>query len=50
MNLFENKIEEVKNHFLKNDLHLGYRRLVDCVLETQNFDVYKIKYKKNLIF
>jgi ABC-2 type transport system ATP-binding protein len=33
--------EEVKNHFLKNDIHLGFRRLVDCALETQNMQVFQ---------
>jgi ABC-2 type transport system ATP-binding protein len=41
MQNFIEKIEEVKNHFLKNDLHLGFRRLVDCALETQNMKVFQ---------
>jgi ABC-2 type transport system ATP-binding protein len=38
--LFEKKIEEVKLHFYNNDVHLGYRRLLDCVLETQDLNVF----------
>lgn len=41
MQNFTEKIEEVKNHFLKNDIHLGFRRLVDCALETQNMQVFQ---------
>ena len=41
MNIFQQKIEEVINHFNKNDLHLGFRRMVDCALETQDILVYK---------
>jgi ABC-2 type transport system ATP-binding protein len=30
------KIDEVKLHFENKDIHLGFRRLVDCVLDTQD--------------
>lgn len=41
MQNFTEKTEEVKNHFLKNDFHLGFRRLIDCALETQNMQVFQ---------
>ena len=41
MNLFEQKIEQVIAHLKNNDVHLGYRRLIDCVLDTQNADWFR---------
>jgi ABC-2 type transport system ATP-binding protein len=41
MQNFIEKIEEVKHHFIKNDVHLGFRRLIDCALETQHMQVFQ---------
>jgi ABC-2 type transport system ATP-binding protein len=35
-----NRLAEVKNYFDNGDTHLGYRRLLDCAIETQNDTVY----------
>ena len=41
------KIEEVKLHFENKDIHLGFRRLVDCVLDTQDMNHFKSCIKLN---
>lgn len=33
MNEFNQRLNEVENHLQHNDLDLGYRRLIDCVLD-----------------
>lgn len=38
---YKEKLQIVSDHFDNGDTHLGYRKLVDCVLDTQNFDLYK---------
>lgn len=35
------RLHEVKSYFDNGDLHLGYRRLLDSALETQDMEVYK---------
>ncbi|MES2882676.1 MAG: ABC transporter ATP-binding protein [Bacteroidota bacterium] len=40
MTYFTNRLQEVNNYFLNGDVHLGYRRLLDAAIETNNFDVY----------
>ncbi len=40
MNKFQTKINQCRNHLLNQDIDLGFRRLVDCVLDTQNLDLY----------
>lgn len=46
MHKFIDRLIEVENHFIQDDLSLGYRRLIDCVLDSANLDFYKkiIKY------
>lgn len=41
MQTFQNKLNEVAGHFRAGDIHLGFRRLVDCVLDTQDLVFYK---------
>lgn len=41
MNKFQAKIDQCRNHLLNQDIDLGFRKLVDCVLDTENFDLYK---------
>ncbi|MEY2829410.1 MAG: hypothetical protein RIQ33_1268 [Bacteroidota bacterium] len=41
MQNFIEKIEEVKQHFVLKDFHLGFRRLIDCAFETQNMPVFE---------
>ena len=41
MNHFQNRLHEVNNYFLNGDVHLGYRRLLDAAIETNNFEVYE---------
>ncbi len=38
---FKEKLTEVSNHLHNGDLDLSYRKLVDCVLDTQNQEFYK---------
>lgn len=38
---FDHRLQEVAQYFSNNDLHLGYRRLLDAAIETQNFSVYE---------
>jgi ABC-2 type transport system ATP-binding protein len=37
---FSNRLTEVNNYFENKDFHLGYRRLLDAAIETNDFDVY----------
>ena len=41
MNEFEQRLNEVENHLLHNDLDLGYRRLIDCVLDLGEKSFYQ---------
>lgn len=41
MNKFQSKIDQCRNHILNQDIDLGFRKLVDCVLDTQNLAFYK---------
>jgi ABC-2 type transport system ATP-binding protein len=41
MTKFQTKIDQCRNHLLNQDIDLGFRKLVDCVLDTQHFDFYK---------
>lgn len=41
MQIFKDKLAEVQTHFLDGDVHLGFRKLVDCVLDTQKLDLYR---------
>jgi ABC-2 type transport system ATP-binding protein len=38
---FDHRLQEVAQYFSNNDWHLGYRRLLDAAIETQNFAVYQ---------
>lgn len=40
MNPVATRIEEVLSFFDSNDLDLGYRRLLDCCIDTQNMEIY----------
>ncbi|MDH4472642.1 MAG: ABC transporter ATP-binding protein [Fluviicola sp.] len=42
MNEFQQKLTTVSNHFTNGDLHLGFRQLVDCVLDAQQKAFYQI--------
>jgi ABC-2 type transport system ATP-binding protein len=37
---FPQRLLEVNNYFENKDLHLGYRRLLDAAIETNDFEVY----------
>lgn len=37
----ELRIKEVHHFFDNNDLVLGFRKLMDCAIDTQNMDIYK---------
>lgn len=39
--LFQEKITTTATHFQNNDISLGYRSLIDCVLDTQHLPFYK---------
>jgi ABC-2 type transport system ATP-binding protein len=41
MNLFQQKINEVVTHIANGDDDLGYRRLIDCALDTNDTATYK---------
>jgi ABC-2 type transport system ATP-binding protein len=41
MNLYQEKIVEVINHITNGDDDLGYRRLIDCALDTNDTATYK---------
>ncbi len=41
MTQFQSKINQTKNHFNNSDVDLGFRNLVDCVLDTANTDFFK---------
>lgn len=38
---YEKRINEVKEFFENKDIVLGYRKLMDCAIDTQNLDIYK---------
>ena len=38
---FPQRLAEVNSYFEHGDHHLGYRRLMDAAIETENFDVYQ---------
>lgn len=39
--LFEQKRQTVLQHLKGKDFHLGYRKLIDCVLDTENLDYFE---------
>lgn len=41
MKIFNKKLEEVRAHFQDGDTHLGFRKMVDCVLDTQALPMYQ---------
>lgn len=41
MQAFHDKLNIVSGHFHDGDLHLGFRKLVDCVLDTQDMTYYR---------
>lgn len=42
MKLFHEKLNIVSSHIHSGDYHLGFRKLVDCVLDTQDKTFYKL--------
>jgi ABC-2 type transport system ATP-binding protein len=42
LNEFQQKLTTVSNHFTNGDLNLGFRQLVDCVLDTQQKTFYEL--------
>ena len=38
---FEQKLNGVKTHLSEGDIDLGFRKLIDCVLDTERADFYK---------
>ena len=40
MTVYQQKLTEVIQHLQQGDTDLGYRRLIDCALDTQNIKVY----------
>lgn len=38
---YKEKLQIVSDHFNNGDTHLGYRKLIDCVLDTADFSMYK---------
>ena len=36
----EERIQEVSHYFKNEDIDLGYRRLMDCAMDTQDMDIY----------
>ncbi|WP_343605615.1 ABC transporter ATP-binding protein [Fluviicola sp.] len=41
MNLFTTKLNQTREHLIHGDIDLGFRCLVDCVLDTQNTNHYR---------
>lgn len=41
MNLFTAKLNQTRDHLVHGDIDLGFRCLVDCVLDTQNTTYYR---------
>jgi len=41
MNTFQSKINQCRNHILNQDVDLGFRKLVDCVLDTEDLGFYR---------
>ena len=37
----EFKLQEVKRYFENQDFLLGFRKLLDCVADTQNMNIYE---------
>ncbi|MBC7949139.1 MAG: ABC transporter ATP-binding protein [Chitinophagaceae bacterium] len=41
MNSTTNRLTEINNYFANGDTHVGYRRLLDAAIETQDMSVYE---------
>jgi ABC-2 type transport system ATP-binding protein len=41
MDLYQEKLDRVVQHYKNGDLHLGFRQLTDCVLDTRDLLYYK---------
>lgn len=41
MNLFQDRIQEVIAHFNADDVFLAFRRLLDCVMDTEDMGLYQ---------
>lgn len=41
MDIYKLRINEVENHFLQNDLSLGFRRLIDLILDLGDISYYR---------
>ena len=38
---FKDKLQATADHFKNGDLNLGYRKMIDCVLDTQDLNLYR---------
>ena len=38
---YQEKLQNVTDHFKNGDTNLGYRKLIDCVLDAKNLEFYK---------
>lgn len=41
MNLHQKRVKEVLEFFKNDDINLGFRKFLDCVLDTQNMQLYR---------
>jgi ABC-2 type transport system ATP-binding protein len=41
LDTFLNKLDHVGRHYANGDLHLGFRQLTDCILDTKSTDLYR---------
>jgi ABC-2 type transport system ATP-binding protein len=41
MSLYQTKLEEVKSHLLSKDYQIGFRKLIDCVLDTSEISLHQ---------
>lgn len=41
MNLFEERIQQTKAYFESGDEHLGFRRTLDCVMDSEDLSLYE---------
>lgn len=41
MHKYKEKLQSVVDHFNNGDYSLGYRKLIDCVLDTKKLEFYK---------
>ena len=39
--MYQKRLDDVKAHFGNHDLTVGFRKLMDCVMDTQDMDMYR---------